>query len=473
MICFYGAALGVSLLLIVALTVFNFIYLKEETLVELKEATRIQASTDLQHLVTQGAGSLNAEFGSILSMFAMMEGILSTRESVQGPERLPNYKYEELPKECLQQMPGYGEDFVCFDHSSVVEIGSVEDELVTLTSRLDYVLPSILSVNAPLIMRIILYFPTENGQLIRVFPGSKLPTDYEITHQTWYEDLISSEWSLKGSRPYVDPFGSGNTLISHARILRNAQGESIGIGCADTSISAFTRSQVNFTSFDSAQVFIVALDGGIVPFTGYPPLSFSNLSEADPLFWSELKRQPVGFRSLSIDDTIMEVASSPLGDWNNPSNWWYVLMVSVSREDIQYYLRPTEDDFNRAMLWLLLATLGCAGLTAVVVFVCIIIVERQVTRPLQGIMKFTDKVNATDASECTTLIQELEDLHEGKSQVASLVTIYKSLMRSLLTNTRQHTATQRETSDYMSYPVNHLYRGGALWKSDLAKLKSE
>ncbi len=473
MLCFYGLALSISLVLIFALTLFNLFYLKEQTLLELEEATATQAQEDLQHLVSEGAASLSSQFGAVLSMFAMLEGILSTREAVQGPQRLPSYKYEELPKDCLKQVDGYGEEMVCFDHSSMSEIGTVDEEMVQLTSRLDYVLPNIVAVNAPLVHRIILYFPFQNGALLRVFPGSKLPTDYSIVDQVWYQDLLNSDENITGSTPYLDPFGSGHTLISHIRKLYNTQGQVIGMSSADTSISILSRAQLNFTSFDSAQAFAAAKDGTVVQVEGYPPLSFSNLSAEDPVFWSAVLQQPKGFHSLSADDETLEVAYSSMGELSNPANWWYVLMVSVSQAEMKRYSGPAKEDFERSMLWLLLATSGCATITTVAVFLCILAVERQVTRPLKGIVDFTNKVNATAASENAALTQELEELEEGRSQVTSLVSIYKSLMRSLLTTTREHSALRRPSSSYSSYPLNQLYRGGASWKAQLSRLKAE
>jgi len=472
MLCFFSLALSVSLALIYALTLFNFFYLKAQTLRELDEATAMQAKADLQHLVAEGAASLSSDFGTVLSMFAMLEGILATQEAAQGPELLPSYKYEELPKDCLQSVQGYGAERVCFEHSSMTQVGAVSEEMVQLTSRLDYVLPNIVAVNAQLVTRILLYFPSQSGALLRVFPGSKLPADYNVTEQVWYQDLQASGENLTGSTPYLDPFGSGNTLVSHARKLRNAQGQVIGVGIADTPVTALSRAQLNFTSFASAQAFAAARDGTVVQLEGYPPLGFTNLSETDPTFWSSVLLQPAGFYSLSAEETL-EVACSPLGELNNPENWWYVLMVSVRETELNRYSVPAKEDFERSMLWLLLATSGCALLTAVAVLLCVLAVERQVTRPLKGIVDFTNKVNATAASENAALAQELEDLEEGRSQVASLVGIYKSLMRSLLTTTREHTALRRPASDYSAYPLNQLYRGGASWRAQLSKLKAE
>lgn len=472
MLCFFSFALSFSLALIFALTLFNLFYLKGQTLQELEEATAMQAKEDLQHLVAEGAASLSSDFGAVFSMFAMLEGILATQEAVQGPELLPSYKYEELPKDCLRSVEGYGAEMVCFEHSSMTQVGTVTEEIVQLTSRLDYVLPSIVAINTQLVTRILLYFPSVSGALLRVFPGSKLPADYNVAEQVWYQDLQASGENLTGSTPYLDPFGSGSTLISHARKLRNADGQVIGVGIADTPVTALSRAQLNFTSFASAQAFAAAKDGTVVQLEGYPPLSLTNLSETDPTFWSSVLQQPTGIHSLAAEETL-EVAYSPLGELSNPENWWYVLMVSVRQVELKRYSAPAKEDFERSMLWLLLATSGCALLTTVAVLLCVLAVERQVTRPLKGIVDFTNKVNATAASENAALAQELEDLEEGRSQVASLVSIYKSLMRSLLTTTREHSALRRPASDYAAYPLNQLYRGGASWKTQLSKLKAE
>lgn len=472
MVCFYSLSLLLSLALIVGLTVFNLFYLRDRTLQELDETVHTRTRENLEALVSQGAATLSSNFASLISVFTLIEGVINTREEAQGPETLPSYEYSQLPADCLQTTEKYGPTPVCFQHSSVLNIGAGNVEMTQRSSRLDYFLPNVLAAHQQLILRILVYLEGSNGALVRAFPGSSFPADYDVQVQPWYVDLIQSGKDVRGTDPYRDSFGSGLLIISHARLLRNRSGQIFGVACADTQVEYFSRRKLDITSFETARVLVASLDGSVIQTPGYSPLELANLRSQEPEFWESLMNSPIGMHTLDLEGDIYRVASTPLGERDNPGNWWYVLMVLVNDSEVAHDVTPTREEFEKASIWLLLMTSGCSVFTAAAVLLCVCLVERQITSPLKGISAFANRVYANAANEESALSAELEDLKEGQAQVASLVTTFKSLMRSLLDN-RERSADQAEAVSYYSYPINHLYNGGVRWRALLAALPKD
>jgi hypothetical protein len=56
-----------------------------------------------------------------------------------------------------------------------------------------------------------LYYPNEN--LLRVYPGSKIPSTYEPKKQPWYINLMNADSDLVGTVDYPDEIAQGSERI--------------------------------------------------------------------------------------------------------------------------------------------------------------------------------------------------------------------------------------------------------------------
>lgn len=117
---------------------------------------------------------------------------------------------------------------------------------------------------------------------------------------------------------------------------------------------------------------------------------------SDLKIWKDVKNTPTGMHTMDWNDTDYRVASTPictsLSDCGD--NWWYVVMLIVEEHEIMKYKRESEDKIEDAGLLLVLITICSSTVTVIVIVVLIHFLAKSITEPLQGIIDFTNKINA-------------------------------------------------------------------------------
>lgn len=96
------------------------------------------------------------------------------------------------------------------------------------------------------------------------------------------------------------------------------------------------------------------------------------------------------------------------------------------------YRDNSKETIEKTGTALMLITAFTSIVIIVIIIILIYFLAKSIREPLQGIIDFTDKINANATEKEIIALKDLENLKEGTDQIAKLVQAYKSLAGSLI-----------------------------------------
>ena len=100
-------------------------------------------------------------------------------------------------------------------------------------------------------------------------------------------------------------------------------------------------------------------------------------------------------------------------------------------------------------------TVLCSILVSFIIIFFIRFQSSRISRPIQGIIDFTYKLNSEENSE--EVLKDIDSLEEGTDQIKTLVLAYKELAKSLINKKNTNNKRQEEEQN-KEYPPNELAR---------------
>lgn len=94
--------------------------------------------------------------------------------------------------------------------------------------------------------------------------------------------------------------------------------------------------------------------------------------------------------------------------------------------------------------------------------------SKSITKPLNGIIDFTNKINSEKE---TVSIDELNSLSEGEDQVAHLVQAFKCFASNLINRTDEKVPKPLQISQKRIFPPNELYGQRSGMREIISKIK--
>jgi hypothetical protein len=472
MLVFYSIAMILILLMVLGLVVFNLSFLRTETVKRVEDTLDSQSSDNMLALAKEGAANISTYLYQISIMFTMLNQMLFSMYDEQSfaIEFIDSFTYPEL-NYCLTNNTQYGNSPVSFCNSVYMTLAlNYSSELIDKTSRFDYLWPTIYHLNNGISKRYFMYF--DEGQFVRVFPGCQLPDDYNPVNEVWYHDFSEAKYKMTTTTSYKDRLGDNSTIVSLVMPLNDDHGRRIGAISADIPVSDITQQTSTLMYFDTGNITVVhrnseILYSGSDIFKGYSDLKNIN----GGVFWQSLLESDFDeVEFLIMDDVMYRVAAYTIGSsiLNTTDDWWYMLLLIVEESDILNYEKESEERIDSDSIVLVLVTLA----STVTIFVLVVLLINQlamkISKPLAGIVAFTDKMNA----DSSVSLEELNDLKEGEDQVAHLVQSYKKLAAIIISKREDKVTRRLEGSNKKVCPPNELFGNDKLGLEDLiARMK--
>lgn len=489
MVC-YIMAMVVILFLILFLVFFNLYLLRQETISKVEITLDEQATDNMQALIKECGSYVYSHTFEVMVLFDMLKEMLIDMydEDTFALEILATYTWDQIesdPKFTLDKdVELYGDGYFCRNVSAIYELDGYQENIMTKkVSRFDNFWPTILDLTKSLSFRFLLYM--EKDCFIKVYPAIDIK-NYNITEQTWYqeykqweqEDHVSTVYS---SNMYPDYLGnSSNMIVTLVSDMVNDKGEYIGTLSADILVDSILEGLNELKYLDSGYSSIITRDGQILK-TNEDTFwkTKNNIDEvSDQSFIDNIDNMyntnDTMFYILEEED-LYRVAAQLIGpviiDGNNTDDYWYTVLLIVEELEIMKYKQESKDKMEEAGVYLVLITLTASVITIIVIVILIHHLAKSITEPLQGIIDFTNKINANATEKDMVTIEELEKLKDGEDQVAHLVHAFKSLASGLINRREDRMPRALQTTQTKVYPPNELYKSNKItWRELIERI---
>ena len=465
----YLVAIFAIISMIMILVILNLTILVTQTALRVEETRDEQAKQDMLDLVKSGASTLYSEiFGTVVFLDFISEMLVDMfREETFSLEPLKAYTYWELPSDCLKkQLESYGEEPVCLEHSTYLALGEVDQELLNKTSRFDNIWKTTLDLTKSLAIRYLMYI--ESGNYLVVYPGSLIPNDYSPKDTVWYKAFEQFDFSVVGSTPYMDDFGSNQNITSIVYPLLHKNGTRIGTVSVDIPVENLYKRMSSIKFLGSGHTSIIHREGDILRTKdeGWWSTQYRNIQEIPyQQYWENVQKDPMGVYFLIENEEIYRVASKAFSYDLNPGNdWWYLVVLVVNEADIMVYKEEAKQTIQDGGDLLILTTLVCSLVATAIIIWLIHLQSKVISEPLTKIYNITMKMNQNGEE---TNFRKLDKFEKYPDQIARLVKAYRYLIQAL--NTQEegiHGAISQKP-----YPPNELYNCKRVsWKDYLSRL---
>jgi hypothetical protein len=476
MVC-YIFAMVLILVMILGLVVFNLILLRTETVKRVEDTLDSQSTDNMLALVKEGAANISTYLYQVSIMFEMLNQMLygMYNEDTFSIDFIASYTYEEIDT-CLYDDSAYGAYPISNCSSSYLKLTDFDEDgqLLAKTSRFDYLWGTILQLTSGIAKRFIMYIETEG--FVRVFPACNLPEDYDPRNQTWYKDFEDAEFTMTTTTKYNDDIGDSSPIVSLVVPLYNNETQRIGALLADIPVQYIIDQASTIYYIDTGNTTIVYKNSDILYSGTNMWTEVKRLADVNEgYFWDSLieDEDHNDIHFLIYDDELFRVAAYTIGpSLFSTEKWWYMLLLVVKEDEIMRYEKESEDKIDLDGSILVGITLGSATITFVLVVLLIHRLSKNITEPLNGIVAFTNKINANATERDALSIDELNELREGEDQVANLVQTYKHLANSIINKREDRVTRSLENSTKKVYPPNELYgEDKVTWKDLIERLK--
>jgi hypothetical protein len=478
LVVFNLLALGVVLILLFGMMVFNLLYLQSRTVDQIGQALDSQANDNMRALIKEAGGAgreILYDMEETLEVLSSMLQAMSDENSF-SLETLPDRSYDELPQNCLQILPDtYGNDPVCLQYSSSFSLGSASTPLQRSTTRFDTVLPILGSLLGELFIRIMMYF--DNAQFIRVFPGSHLPLDYTPAGQQWWNDFVSARRNNTASQLYWDSIGLHQQLLS-LMVPMIYGNQSVGVAVAEAPVETINTKLCNLTYLNTGKSVLMAKNGTFFQagFMGWKDAL--NMTSVSPETLKSIQEWPldplsgvIGPMTFSYSGVEYRCVATTLSGHDANSIWFYIVLI-VPESEIMKTRDKASDTISSAGYMCIVSTALVAPVVCFSLFLCVSMFTNRVVKPLHGIVKMSEALSKAESESMVLLQQELQDMDEGNFQVQNLVRAFKDLAMKLID---QHGPSFHEEVSSLStedFPYNDLKDSEVPWLEELKLLRN-
>jgi uncharacterized membrane protein len=496
MVC-YIMAMVVILFLILFLVFFNLYLLRQETISKVEKTLDEQASDNMKALIKECGSYVFSHTFEVMVLFDMLKEMLIDMydEDTFALSYLNTYTYEEVNTKyhdkCYKNEALYGKDnYYCTAASCIFPNDfPIEQDLVRKVSRFDNFWPTILDLTNSLTFRFMVYFNSTNieEEFMKVYPAISIPENYSIRDQKWYkeyQDWLKEEHGsqIYSSNMYYDQLGNEiNQIVTLASNMVNDKNEMIGVISADIMVDEILEGIQRLKYLESGYSAMVTRDGYILKTEkhNYFWKDLTTLEEVeDQTFVSKLKNMNNSNETMFYlleDNVLYRVAAQMIGpviiDADSTDDFWYTVLLIVEESEIMKYKHESEDKIQEAGIYLILITLSASLVTIIVIVILIHYLAKSITEPLQGIIDFTNKINANATEKDMVTIEELEKLKDGEDQVAHLVQAFKSLASGLINRREDRMPRALQTTQTKVYPPNELYKSNKItWRELIERI---
>ncbi|CAG9319822.1 unnamed protein product [Blepharisma stoltei] len=466
MICYLMTML-IIILLIIFFQIFNLNLLEVSTTNRMEEALDKQARENMLSLIRESGAYIFSKFQEVFIMFDVVGQMLISmyNENTFALEYLTPMRFSSIPaSELSSNVSFYEGQNISYSYSCFYNFSSTYDgTLLKKVSRFDNIWKMLLDLTTGTAIRFYILF--EEGNFMVIYPASNLPKGYNPYTQIWYTTFIENQNSTTlATTSYKDIIGDGKGIISLVAPLNNAYGQRIGLIVADLPIVFINQEISKISYLNSGQTGLIYKNGDILqsPNTGWWSNKYKNIDQIpDKVFWKQVSSTspPIGIYYLIDDNVIYRVATYPVMDSAiDSTNWYFLLMLFVSEEEIMEDKNDSQTKIEDFGVILLISTILCSIATMSVVTVCIYFLARLILKPINGVIDFTNKINATiDSEKDPVTLEELNSLYEGEDQVAHLVKAFKSFASNLINRTDDRMPKPLLISQKRIFPPNEFY----------------
>lgn len=496
MVC-YIMAMVVILYLILFLVFFNLYLLRQETISKVEKTLDEQAADNMKALIKECGSYVFSHTFEVMVLFDMLKEMLvdmydedtfalNYLETTYCSDVSLKYHDTAHKNEKL-----YGENKYYYTGGSCLFPNDYpkDQDLVKKVSRFDNFWPTILDLTNTLTFRFMVYFyPTDTSdEFLKIYPAIEMPKDYSVKDQTWYaeyQDWLKEEHTsaMYSSDMYSDTLGNkDNQIVTLVSSMVDKDSNKIGIITADIMVDEILAGIERLKYLDSGYSAMVTRDGSILKSDehNYFWKDKSSLYDIeDQTFVDSLMDMSNTGKSMFYlleDSVLYRVAAQLIGpviiSTESVNDFWYIVLLIVEEYEIMSYKHESEDKIKEAGIYLVLITLSASIITIIVIVILIHYLAKSITEPLQGIIDFTNKINANATEKDMVTIEELEKLKDGEDQVAHLVQAFKSLASGLINRREDRMPRALQTTQTKVYPPNELYKSNKItWRELIERI---
>jgi HAMP domain-containing protein len=464
MICYISTISVIMLVLILMLYI---------ALTVLGEATINQIETTINEVATEDTVNFVGEYSKAiqnqLTTIVMLSDYLNFYVSNFYSDSLPFYQpsitdFNNLPIGCMSISGLYDHQQISMNYSSITYYSSapVSNNFTNVLGFAAYVLPDLFNSMSPYLHRLLMYVPKE--QSLIVFPGQKMPPEYFPGTSDWYNRTFLASKST----PYMfvdDYFDMINVDASVVSFVQN------------TSIKAFNSTYQVILNAEIRSIDLLMLIPSsiylnkeeikvITTNQGRIIASTNSIISIDTVLWDSVLKFNYNQNLFSLQNGSFYRVSfqSVPGNLTDIGSIWFFVLVFTEENVVMLYKNESQYNLEFYSLWLLGITIAIAFVVVAISAVIINFIGKSIAKPLEGIKKMTDRINAGK----TDVEHELEKLEEGIDQVADLVKAFKSLVGIIL---QRNNADIINTSKKKIYPPNELYLTDRItWKESFSTI---
>jgi hypothetical protein len=459
MLC-YMLGLFIILILILSVLILNTFLMQQETAIKVQTTKDSEADQDLLDLSICGAELIySITYGNLMSLNVTQNMLLDMfRPLTFALDYAKLYTDKDIPINSWTNDPSlYGPYNITKDYSTILYLNSTLDPngqtLAKMASRFSYIWPSLLKIYDEVAIRYIMYFDTSN--FVIFYPGIMI-NNYNPTQTPWYQSFLQTNLTTY-TNSYPDKLGNiTNKILSISIPLYDNKSNRIGVLSSDWLLSSIYEMLANITYLSTGYQYLVYKNGDILKtntkeWINPDVTNLNNLTYSE--FWPNVLSNPRGTHYLIEADDIWRVGSSPVYE-SSQDAWNFILLVVVRESDVISYKGSSKESIETQGIHFILITAGCSVFTSSIIFCFINFQSNNISRPIQGIIDFTYKLNSEETGK--EVINELNNLEEGTDQIARLVLAYKSLAKNLINSKDSNSKPHQESVKV--YPPNELNR---------------
>ncbi|MHA1612079.1 MAG: cache domain-containing protein [Promethearchaeota archaeon] len=454
LLIFSGFSL-LALLLVSGIIGIFFGVVNNTTTAESQAALTTQIQTNLITSADENAltidEKLNSAINDVKALADFAENLFNNPD-IYG--EYPSYNDTDYTiVEWEQGVPGYGQEFISFDHSmyhlaedvynsSYLDADPEILNYINISANLDHIFKYTKAANPDFGW---IYMGFDVG-LFRCYPWSMFDQDYDPRTRSWYDfDGLSSNDVLI-TTPYVDANGLG-LMITISKQVFTTTDDLIGIIAADLTIDKLQESILDIEFLGTGYAFMIDNDGLAI--------AHSDLVEPDPdeeltTLISELENIPTsiideitaGGSGFSIFEkevnATMEyyyLAYSPIGDTD------YIVVTLVPEDEALLSVSQLEENIrivNARNTITLIIVIAVAGALSVGLGT---ILAGQITKPVKALTDAVKRLTKQDA--IAAIVQSDSDilidpaLESQDDEIGDLTRAFKNMLTSIK-NERQN-----------------------------------
>lgn len=460
MLCYLMGILAI-VTMVIGVVVLNTFLLQQGTVDKVEQTRNTQANKDLYDLSLTGSQVIYSKvYGALLSQLMLKNMLIEMfRESTFAVDYTT--LYTSIPASLITQNTTqyYGDHTISLEIPTIQYLKSDYDATLSkMISRFSYVLPTLLRIYEGSSLRYTLYF--EAAGLAYFYPGIELTAPYSPSSYPWYS-AYQSTLDLTYSNSYPDTLGNEtNSIVSIIIPLFDSINSTTPIGflCGDYLVDSLYKLLTNLLYLGKGESYIIYKDGSIIDVQQHSWINpmITSLADLDYTdFWPGIQSSPNGIHYLIEAGDIWRASTTIVS--NNPEtakDWDFLLLILVKESDVMLYKESAKSKIKDEGVKFIIITIVCSVVASLVIICFIHYQAKKISRPIQGIIDFTYKLNTEGNS--AEVLKEIDDLEEGTDQIERLVLAYKSLAKSLIN--RKKSDGKLEDEQAVVYPPNELQR---------------